>query len=1052
MNGLEQPIDLYLNGELVTDLVIPEGIEWIRRNAFHGFTSIESVTVPSSLTSIGVAAFADCVNIKRVYTDSIESWCSIDFDGSSSNPLYNSADLYVGGEQVKDLLITDDTQGINAYAFYGCKSLRNVMIRDVKYVGDYAFADCDRMLSIRISGYELKVGTGIIYGCDMLVEMINHTYCDNEEFEGYAAIVHNDLQSRLDYVDGCVFYAKDGVAYLADYVGESKDVVLPTWGGNGNEINSFGYVIGDHLFEGRDDITSITIPHYVSSVGKYAFSSCPNLKKVEIVCGSIGAYAFADCPALTEVVFSSNGHASLGSRAFENCEAIETVDIKDLGTWCNYTFEDWRANPLYYADTMLVNGEAVSNLVIPEHQFSIAAYAFSGCNSVRTVTGSSTLKYINENAFYDCNNIYSVNLPYIKQISSYGFNSCDGIVSVTLGKGLETLNSKSFGYDARICEVINLSSLEIKPTDVARHVIDVHTGESRIEHKDDFIYYTALNGQRYLVGYSGDGGHITLPVSTADNGYEMLRHAFSGYSHIDSITVPTGVTAFSEGAFLYTYIDNLYIEDLSAWCAIEMHTPADTYEMNSANPMAFASHVFVGGKEVTEIVIPADVTYIAPFVFTGNMIKSVIIDGDCELKIGEYAFSNCSSLERVALGGNVIEIGEYAFYRDSAIKEIRFGEGIVELGESAFAYTGATVSEIKLPEGLVRIDYGAFSSMNIGKLYIPSTLESIGNYTFSRANHDTTAAIEEVHIGDLETWFEIRFGDENDGGNSNGSANPLSVGAALFVDGELITELVIPESVTEIGARALMGYQYVTSVMLHSGVAYIGDGAFYRCGALERVYADSLEHWMRLEFSSFEANPLINGSDLYVGGEIFTTFVIPEDMTEVIGNTFAGCTSLTDIVFHANVKEIGDMFYQCQNIKNIYLTDLAAWCGIDSYKIPRSEEGVDFYLDGELIVDLVIPEKVTSIKGTAFSGCKSIKSVYIHERVTYINENVFYECVNLERVELEKTTDWWTSWKYGSTNWYELDDYVYPGNAEKLATHMVKGHNQVWWNTKTPWY
>ena len=133
--------DLYLNGELVTELVIPDGVTDIGDYAFagSGITSVTipdsvtnignsafswcrnltSVTIPDSLTNIENSAFEFCNNLTSVYITDMEAWCNISFASYDANPLYNAKGLYLNGELITELVIPDSITDIGDYAFGG---------------------------------------------------------------------------------------------------------------------------------------------------------------------------------------------------------------------------------------------------------------------------------------------------------------------------------------------------------------------------------------------------------------------------------------------------------------------------------------------------------------------------------------------------------------------------------------------------------------------------------------------------------------------------------------------------------------------------------------------------------------------------------------------------------------------------------------------------------------------------------------------------------------------------------------------------------------------
>lgn len=109
-------------------------------------------------------------------------------------------------------------------------------------------------------------------------------------------------------------------------------------------------------------------------------------------------YAFYNCRDLNSITIP-NSITSIGRYAFYNCEGLSAVYITDIAAWCNISFGD---NPLPYAHNLYLNGEKVTDLVIPDGVTNIGLRAFSGCNGLISITIPNSVTYINDDAFMDC--------------------------------------------------------------------------------------------------------------------------------------------------------------------------------------------------------------------------------------------------------------------------------------------------------------------------------------------------------------------------------------------------------------------------------------------------------------------------------------------------------------------------------------------------------------------------------------------------------------------------------------------------------------------------
>lgn len=169
-------------------------------------------------------------------------------------------------------------------------------------------------------------------------------------------------------------------------------------------------------------------------------------------------------------------------------------------------------------------------------------------------------------------------------------------------------------------------------------------------------------------------------------------------------------------------------------------------------------------------------------------------------------------------------------------------------------------------------DYMFYQCANLSELVMPNNVTSVGQNAFLDCKDLYT-----VHINDLSSWCSITF--------SNNFSNPLYNGARLFLNNKMLTELVIPEGITEIKSYAFWNYDGLTSVTMNDHITSIGNAAFYECSQL-------------------------------------TTIRMSDNITSIGDNAFSDCISLTSIDIPENVTSIGSYaFYECGNLVSITIPD-----------------------------------------------------------------------------------------------------------------------------------
>ena len=167
-NPLSRAHHLFLNGEEIKDLIIPNSVTSIRSFAFEGCSGLTSVTIPNSVTSIEGTAFLQCYFLTSVNISDIAAWCNIWFDGNASNPLHYAQHLFLNGEEIKELAIPNSVTRIKSYAFEGCAGLTSITFpNSVTSIGECAFKGCVGLTSITFPNSVTNIESYAFSGCDI---------------------------------------------------------------------------------------------------------------------------------------------------------------------------------------------------------------------------------------------------------------------------------------------------------------------------------------------------------------------------------------------------------------------------------------------------------------------------------------------------------------------------------------------------------------------------------------------------------------------------------------------------------------------------------------------------------------------------------------------------------------------------------------------------------------------------------------------------------------------------------------------------------------------
>ena len=353
------------------------------------------------------------------------------------------------------------------------------------------------------------------------------------------------------------------------------------------------------------------------------------------------------------------------------------------------------------------------------------------------------------------------------------------------------------------------------------------------------------------------------------------------------------------------------------------------------------------------------------------------------------------SVEYEGVAYAVTSIGRDAFYQ-CGLTSVTIPNSVTSIGERAFSGCNGLKS-VTIPNSVTSIGYGAFAGCTgLKSVTIPNSVTSIGDQAFYNCSGLTS-----VHISDLEAWCKIKFG-------SSFFSNPLYYAGHLYLNGEEIKDLVIPNSVTSIGDYAFYNCDGLTSVTIPNSVTSIGENAFLGCSGLTSVHISDIAAWCKIDFSYATSNPLYCAEHLFLEGEEIKDLVIPNSVTSIGSYAFYGCSGLTSVAIPKSVTNIGEYaFYACYFAAEYFvnqseLTDVNHWGAI------LVDEEVDgLMIDDNTIVYFrpsvtiaVIPNTVTSIGERAFSGCSGLISVTIPNSVTSIGDYAFSRCSGLTSVTI----------------------------------------------------
>ena len=503
------------------------------------------------------------------------------------------------------------------------------------------------------------------------------------------------------------------------------------------ELNESGteYTVS---FTGRKNCADIIIPEEheglpVTGIADYAFRNYRRLKSITI-------------PA-------SITH--IGKKAFIGCSGLESVHLSDLKAWCEITFDyNWlsfQSNPFYYADNLYVNGESVTNLMLPDDITEIKSIAFYGCKWLESVTIPRGI--IGEAAFLDCRDLKVLNIGKgVTDIYPYAFENATALELIYFNA--ENMNDPVCMTGTSTAAIYNYLFANAGEKGEGIKVV-IGKDTTRIPAR-----MFSSTDEPSIVSLEFEDGGVCKTIG---------HYAFENCTKLKSAHIPSHVTAIESYAFAeckslseVTLLDGLYSLGYYAFLNCSSLT-----EINIPNTIInlFPS-TFGGCTGLAKISIPASVSNINADIFEGccNISEIIVdennknfksIDGNVYSKdgttlvkfapgktdseftipngvatLGNYAFSGCRNLVSVTIPDSVTSIGDYAFHDCANLKSAVIGNSVTKIDNYAFAEC-IRLTSVTIPDSVTKIGNNAFKNCRrLRSITIPYSVTEIGANAF----------------------------------------------------------------------------------------------------------------------------------------------------------------------------------------------------------------------------------------------------------------------------------------------------------------------------------
>lgn len=698
---------------------------------------------------------------------------------------------------------------------------------------------------------------------------------------------------------------------------------------------------------------------------------------------------------------------------------------------------DGKLSTLDLSDAKIVGGgEPYYNFRDYETYFTeydkIGKYAFSSCNSLKSLTLPKDITSIGEAAFWGCSGLTSITIPSsVTSISAFAFNGCSSLTSIELPNSLTTIDEAAFRECTSLTSVTltsNLTSIEIHAfigcsqlKEVRYNVLDDLATYIQTDHPEIVVDYDSNCDFKYYLN-NQEITSLKIPAGITSIG----KNVFQKYNGIQSLTFSPALTSISDLQFScdFSNLKSVSVGWQDPIAAGNFFKNADmrksTLYVPQGTELPYAiADVWAGFGNIIEYNNQATITLEQPGTlpqkisdFDKNLITHLKIKGKIngtDIKFiremagvsvtrkktdGELTNLDLSEAQIVS-GGDYYyqdyndtkhytsddEIGVGFFSKCKGLKAITLPGNLKSVGESAFQEC-SSLETLNLPSGITSIGNNAFwGCSSLRSLPLPSGLISIGDRAFERC--------------------------------------------------ESLISLHLPSSLTSLGELVIAGCYGLTNLTLHSNLTDIKSN--YLFGGMS--YYNNLKDVRYIIDSDLETylqsnHPIIYdircGIKYYLNDQEITTLEIPSGITSIGDGVFFNSNSLTNLTLSSRVTSIGESaFNNCSNLQDVryYIyDDLATYiqkghpafyinCGIKYYwnnqeittlEIPTSVTSIGnhaFY-GGNGLTSVEFPSNLSSIGDWAFKGCSGLTSVDLPSSITKMGECVFVGCQGLTKVNL----------------------------------------------------